>query len=113
MDVLREPIDELYEDSIGYTDVLLDGERGDVRNNETNLGDLMCNALLWQVAAKTGLFASYPDAPAACLFNGGTIRCGAPRRCALLSCVGCAVDAQCVAARLWFRAIVPRQAPTC
>lgn len=59
---------------MGNSTVLLDGERGDVRGEETNLGDLTCDALLWHVANKTSLMAAFPDTPAVCVYSGGSIR---------------------------------------
>lgn len=45
-----------------------------VRNEESNLGDLQCEAMLQFVATHTGLLEQNPGMPAACLVNGGGIR---------------------------------------
>lgn len=61
----------------GYTDVFLNGLRGDVRNQETNFGNLTADANLF--AAEQFLIANpgtVPDAPLVSLKNGGGIRDG-------------------------------------
>jgi 2',3'-cyclic-nucleotide 2'-phosphodiesterase (5'-nucleotidase family) len=43
---LSEPIEELKNTVVGYTEVPLNGERGDVRTQETNLGNAVTDAML-------------------------------------------------------------------
>ena len=50
--VWAEPLIGLGNTVIGATDVFLNGERTPVRTSETNLGDLICDALLWQTAGR-------------------------------------------------------------
>ncbi len=57
---------------IGATEVALDARRGSVRSRETNLGDLVADALLWQ--ARRFARASGAPTPDAALFNGGALR---------------------------------------
>ncbi|MBY0097138.1 5'-nucleotidase C-terminal domain-containing protein [Mesobacillus maritimus] len=61
------PLEELKQTVIGYTEVALDGERANVRTQETNLGNLITDAML--AKAKT----MDPDTTIA-LQNGGGIR---------------------------------------
>ncbi|MEM1041615.1 MAG: 5'-nucleotidase C-terminal domain-containing protein [Bacteroidota bacterium] len=57
---------------IGTSEVPLNGVRGDVRTEETNLGDLIADALLWQADQLNEAFdAPQPDVA---LQNGGGIR---------------------------------------
>jgi 2',3'-cyclic-nucleotide 2'-phosphodiesterase/3'-nucleotidase/5'-nucleotidase len=51
----------------GYTDHYLEGRRGAVRTQETNLGNLVCDAMLW-------LARSFDPATSVCVRNGGGIR---------------------------------------
>lgn len=68
---LREEIDEEYGAVFAETEVLLNGERDDVRTKETNLGDLVADALLW-AAAESGVEADMA------VVNGGGIRASIP-----------------------------------
>ncbi len=43
---VEDKIDRILQTVIGKTEILLDGERSNVRNNETNLGDLITDAML-------------------------------------------------------------------
>lgn len=63
--VWAEPILGLQNTVIAATDVFLNGERTPVRTSETNLGDLICDALLWQTEG---------DETQICITNGGGIR---------------------------------------
>ncbi len=65
-------VTSLAGDVVGVTEVPLDGRRHAVRSQETNLGNLMADALLWQANALAERF----DAPAAtvAILNGGGIR---------------------------------------
>jgi 5'-nucleotidase len=49
--VLQEPLSEFMKDVIGQTDVFLDGENENIRNGETNLGDMIADAVLEKVKA--------------------------------------------------------------
>ncbi|MCX6094668.1 MAG: 5'-nucleotidase C-terminal domain-containing protein [Candidatus Bipolaricaulota bacterium] len=59
----------LMETAVGSTAVDLDGERAAVRDRETNLGDLVCDAMLWKTAALGTQVA---------IQNGGGIRTSIP-----------------------------------
>ncbi len=62
----REAQLEVYTSTVvGETSVMLDGERNNVRYGETNLGNLICDAILWQTQAEGVQIA---------LANGGGIR---------------------------------------
>jgi len=63
------PIEELKATIIGQTAVDLDGEREHVRTQETNLGNLICDAMLWRTAADNTVIA---------IQNGGGIRASIP-----------------------------------
>jgi 5'-nucleotidase len=58
-------LDALKSTVVGQTSVDLDGERNHVRGQETNLGNLVCDAMLW---------ATRSDNTQVCLTNGGGIR---------------------------------------
>jgi len=57
------------ETTLGTTDVALDGERAAVRSRETNLGNLICDAMLWKTSALGAQVA---------LQNGGGVRASVP-----------------------------------
>jgi 5'-nucleotidase len=57
---------------IGTSEVDLDGQRSSVRSTETNEGNLLADALLWQAAQLAASFGE--PAPDAALQNGGGIR---------------------------------------
>ncbi|HAF71425.1 MAG: Ser/Thr protein phosphatase/nucleotidase, putative [Acetothermia bacterium 64_32] len=65
----REPIEALKGQVIGQTLVDLDGERAHVRSQETNLGNLVADALLWK---------AQPAGAQVALWNGGGIRASVP-----------------------------------
>jgi 5'-nucleotidase len=60
-----EPVQQLAATVIGQTELLLDGNRPVVRSRESNLGNLICDAMLW----KTQGVGSQ-----VCITNGGGIR---------------------------------------
>jgi hypothetical protein len=60
-----EPIQQLQNTVIGATTVDLDGTRPIVRTQETNLGNLICDAMLWKTEAQGTQI---------CMTNGGGIR---------------------------------------
>lgn len=63
---LKEPIEELKKTIVGKTDVNLDGERGNIRSKETNLGNLITDGMLSK--AKESVNAQIA------IQNGGGIR---------------------------------------
>ena len=63
--VWKEPINGLINTVIGQTQPVLDGTRAIVRTQETNLGNLICDALLWKTEAQGTQI---------CITNGGGIR---------------------------------------
>ena len=67
--VWAEPLIGLQNTLIGASDVILDGTRSTVRTAETNLGDLICDALLWQTEGVGSQL---------CITNGGGIRASIP-----------------------------------
>jgi len=72
LDVLaayRPAIEALMTQVVGATEVDLDGERDDVRAREANLGNLICDAMLW----KTSAFGA-----TAAIQNGGGVRASIP-----------------------------------
>jgi len=62
-------ISELKAQAVGATDVPLNGDRADVRSGETNLGNLVCDAMLWKARAFGAEIA---------IQNGGGIRASVP-----------------------------------
>ena len=42
----EKPVDELTQEYVGETEVILDGDRAIVRRNETNLGNLITDAIV-------------------------------------------------------------------
>lgn len=65
----RAPIDDLKKQVVGETRVALDGDRGRVRTQETNLGNLIADAMLWQAG---------PSGAQIAIQNGGGIRASIP-----------------------------------
>jgi 5'-nucleotidase len=65
----REPIEALKKKVIGETKVELVGERALVRTQETNLGNLVADAMLWKAKVAGAQIA---------LWNGGGIRASLP-----------------------------------
>jgi 5'-nucleotidase / UDP-sugar diphosphatase len=63
--VLKQPIDQLRRTPVGEAAVALNGERGDVRTKETNLGNLIADAFLAQTRRAGAQIA---------IQNGGSIR---------------------------------------
>lgn len=71
----QEIIDQTIIDygvSIANTQVLLNGKKNDVRSSETNLGDLISDAMLWQVLSLDSLDIEEENVIA--INNGGSIR---------------------------------------
>ena len=69
LDKYRPAIDALMTQAVGTTDVILDGDRDRVRSQETNLGNLICDAMVWKTAAQGVTIA---------IQNGGGIRSTVP-----------------------------------
>ena len=66
----RPAIDELMTTIVGATDIALNGAREDIRFRETNLGNLICDAMLWKTRDFDTTLA---------IQNGGGIRASIPR----------------------------------
>ncbi len=69
LEVFRAPIAALKAERVGETKADLDGDRGRVRTQETNLGNLIADALLWKARAAGAQIA---------IQNGGGIRASIP-----------------------------------
>ena len=70
---VRAFVDDLAKEVVGTSEVALDGRRGPgVRTGETNLGDLMADALLFEAKRLAADFGA--KAPDVALQNGGGIR---------------------------------------
>ena len=69
LDEYRPAIDALMTQSVGTTNVILDGDRDRVRSQETNLGNLICDAMVWKTAAQGVTIA---------VQNGGGVRSTIP-----------------------------------
>lgn len=65
VDTFYAPVQQLANTVIGETELLLDGNRPVVRSRESNLGNLICDAMLWKT---TGAGSQI------CITNGGGIR---------------------------------------
>ena len=65
-------IDEKYGSIFAYSDVLLNGEKALVRSKETNLGDLVADAMIWETL-KAGSI-EVPNENLITVTNGGGIR---------------------------------------
>nr|WP_254660931.1 5'-nucleotidase C-terminal domain-containing protein [Bacillus sp. FJAT-27225] len=63
----KAPLEELKQTVVGYTNVPLDGERGNVRTKETNLGNMITDAMLEKAK-------SIDPKTSIALQNGGGIR---------------------------------------
>ncbi|CAD7702442.1 unnamed protein product, partial [Ostreobium quekettii] len=58
---------------VGEAAEFLNGQREDVRSEETNLGNMVCDAMVWYIKSHTEFEASHGDVHA-CLTNSGGIR---------------------------------------
>jgi len=67
--LFRAPIEALRAEVVGETKADLDGDRARVRTRETNLGNLVADAMLWRAAAAGAQIA---------IQNGGGIRTSIP-----------------------------------
>ena len=71
-DIIDE-VDAEYSGVFARTEVLLNGERDPGnRTEQTNLGTLICDAMVWSVVSEGGI--DDPDMPVAGILNGGSIR---------------------------------------
>ncbi len=76
---LQGPLADYTSQVVGEAATTLDGERIDIRNRETNLGNAMCDAILAYAQRHTGLLGgSNAGRPAVCLLNGGVFRASIP-----------------------------------
>ncbi|MEB3283056.1 MAG: 5'-nucleotidase C-terminal domain-containing protein [Lyngbya sp.] len=69
LDEFKKPLDNLRQQVIGKTAVKLDGDRANIRTKETNLGNLIADALLDKMRLDNGQIA---------IVNGGGIRASIP-----------------------------------
>lgn len=69
---VREFIDVLASTILAQSEVALDGRRPQIRQRETNLGNLTADSMLWQAQRMAG--AAGAESPAISLQNGGGIR---------------------------------------
>lgn len=72
VDPVVQAVADLAANVVGTSEVVLNGVRSSVRTEETNLGNLITDALLWQSQELAGAFGV--DAPNVALQNGGGIR---------------------------------------
>ncbi|MGF1480787.1 MAG: 5'-nucleotidase C-terminal domain-containing protein [Cyanophyceae cyanobacterium] len=72
VDPLEVAVADLEQEIVGTTNVFLNGVRESVRTEETNLGDLIADSLLWQAQEEASAFGA--PIPAIGLQNGGGIR---------------------------------------
>ncbi|MCG5058805.1 MAG: 5'-nucleotidase C-terminal domain-containing protein [Limnoraphis sp. WC205] len=69
LDEFKKPLDDLRQQVIGKTTVKLDGDRANIRTQETNLGNLIADAILTKMNVDNGQIA---------IVNGGGIRASIP-----------------------------------
>ena len=65
---VADEVDSKLQEVVGSVSFDLDGERSDVRTRETNLGDFICDAILWEAQQMAD------DMPDGAILNGGGIR---------------------------------------
>ncbi len=65
----QEPVAELMNNIIGHTNVFLDGEKANLRSMETNLGNMIADAILDKTKSAGAAIA---------ILNGGSIRASIP-----------------------------------
>ena len=66
-------IDEVYGAPFATSEVVLDGDKPNVRTHETNLGDLVADAMVWSVVKEGGIEQVEPSHVVG-ITNGGGIR---------------------------------------
>ena len=71
---IMDEIDAVYNNTFATSEVLLNGEKAPGnRTEETNLGDLICDAMVWQVVKEGGIEQVEPNQVVG-VTNGGGIR---------------------------------------
>ncbi len=70
---LMSSVDEIYGAPFATSEVVLDGEKANVRTHETNLGDLVTDAMVWSVVKEGGIEQVEPNQVVG-ITNGGGIR---------------------------------------
>lgn len=70
---IMDGVDEIYGAPFATTEVLLDGDKPNVRTHETNLGDLITDAIVWSVVKEGGIEQVEPNHVVG-ITNGGGIR---------------------------------------
>ena len=70
---IEAEVDAKYGAVFARTEVLLEGEKPQVRSRETNLGDLICDAMVWSVLREGGIENAEPNQVVG-ITNGGGIR---------------------------------------
>ena len=70
---IEAEVDAKYGAVFAKTEVLLEGEKPQVRSRETNLGDLICDAMVWSVLREGGIENAEPNQVVG-ITNGGGIR---------------------------------------
>ncbi len=70
---IMDGVDEIYGVPFATTEVLLDGDKPNVRTHETNLGDLITDAIVWSVVKEGGIEQVEPNHVVG-ITNGGGIR---------------------------------------
>ena len=73
---IMDGIDEKYARVFASTEVFLDGRREMCRTQETNLGDMVADAMLWTVMSQGGL--ELDEDKYLAVVNGGSIRANLP-----------------------------------
>ena len=68
-----DAIDEVYNQPFAVSEVPLDGDKPNVRTHETNLGDLITDAMVWSVVKEGGIEQVEPNQVVG-ITNGGGIR---------------------------------------
>ena len=70
---IMDSVDEVYGAPFATSEVLLDGDKPNVRTHETNLGDLITDAMVWSVLKEGGIEQVEPNHVIG-ITNGGGIR---------------------------------------
>ena len=68
-----DAVDEEYNTPFATTEVRLEGERIPSRTSETNMGDLIADALIWKIMKEGGVANTEPSQVVS-IVNGGSIR---------------------------------------
>lgn len=70
---IMDAIDEVYNQPFATSEVHLEGDKPNVRSHETNLGDLITDAMVWSVVKEGGIEQVEPNQVVG-ITNGGGIR---------------------------------------